>query len=118
MVEPAEDVPDEMLDDDALPVCLKCFTPYEPLQHYCKTCGEAVGRTTPYIPFVNIPFNVGIFGTMWKRSRSDAETALCWRVVFVALIILFTPILLFGLPFVLLAKRRTRGEGVPPGDGS
>lgn len=29
-----------------VPVCLCCFTPFKPLQHFCRHCGETVGQLT------------------------------------------------------------------------
>lgn len=97
---------------EEVPVCLKCFATYSPLLHYCPNCGEAVGSLTPYIPFVNIRFNYAIFGTMWKDVWVHQGTP-AWRRVFYMLLILFTvPIMLLGLPFVLIAKLRP-----PPPEG-
>ncbi len=118
MNEPTEHDPDSHADDEARPVCLRCFTPYKPLQHYCETCGETVGQMTPYIPFVNIPFNVSIFSTMWKRTWSDPDTPLRWRAIFVGMFILFAPLLLLGLPFVLIAKLRPPDGDTNTGDCS
>jgi heme/copper-type cytochrome/quinol oxidase subunit 2 len=75
-------------DSQALPVCTNCLTPVEsPFRHYCKNCGNAVGKFTPYIPFVNIPFNYSIFSTIWRKAN-EKQTLLFWRILFY-LIVLF-----------------------------
>ncbi len=53
--------------DEEIPICPHCFTPYHETEHYCKECGEAVGQFTPYVPFVNIPFNYAIFRKIWRK---------------------------------------------------
>ena len=47
--------------EDSQPLCIQCLTPFEPLEHYCKNCGSAVGNYTMYLPFINIPFEVKYF---------------------------------------------------------
>ena len=94
----------------AVPVCPRCMTPFDPLQHYCKKCGEAVGQLTPYIPFVNIPFNCSVFGTMWHRFWFDKRTNIGMKILFLFLIILMAPVMLLGLPFVIWQKARGNKE--------
>lgn len=93
-------------DEPAVPVCLKCLTPYDPLQHYCGHCGEAVGLLTPYIPFVNIAFNYSIFRTMWRQIWFERSTGIGKRLVYLLLIIVIAPIMLIGIPFALISKLR------------
>ena len=52
------------------PLCIKCLQPVDPLDYYCPHCGEATGQLTPYIPFVNIPWQVGFWGRMWRQLWS------------------------------------------------
>lgn len=91
---------------EQVPVCLNCLTPHSPLQHYCRKCGQTVGQLTPYMPFLNIPFNFAIFDTMWKRIWGREEAAVGWRIFYVLLIFLCVPIMLLGLPFAIVAKFR------------
>lgn len=91
-----------------VPVCLKCLTPYSPLQHYCQKCGETVGQLSPYIPYVNIPFNFSIFGTMWRRTWLERGVPTRWKVFYILMIIVCAPVMIAGLPFVLIAKLRRR----------
>jgi hypothetical protein len=95
-------------ESDSVPVCLRCLTPHEPLQHYCDKCGEAVGTLTPYVPFVNIRFNYSIFGTMWRRMWYVEGVPIGWKIFYGVLILLFVPIMLIGLPFVICAKVKQR----------
>jgi predicted amidophosphoribosyltransferase len=51
----------------ARPLCSCCLEESDPLQHDCRSCGNAVGQFTSYIPFANIPFTLDPFGRMWER---------------------------------------------------
>jgi len=104
--EPPEPSPSDTIEE--VPVCLRCFEPYSPLLRYCSNCGEAVGNLTPYIPFVNIRFNYAIFGTLWKDIWVHQGTPAWRRVLYMLLILCTVPIMLLGLPFVLIAKLRPR----------
>jgi hypothetical protein len=94
----------------ATPLCSRCLTPFRPGQHYCERCGWAVGKYTPYIPYVNIRFNYGWVGATWKKIWFDRETKLAARAFYLFLMILAAPVIMVGLPFVLVEKirRRTR----------
>lgn len=94
--------------DQEVPVCLKCFTPYQPLQHYCQKCGDTVGQLSPYIPFINIPFNMSIFATMWRRIWFEKGVRLTSKVSYSVMIILFAGVMLIGLPFAVIAKLRSK----------
>ncbi len=83
------------------PVCLQCFTPFDPLQHFCRHCGNTVGQLTPYIPYLNIPFNYGIFSTMWERVWFDKQNRLRTKVFFLFLIFYLAPVMSLGLPFAI-----------------
>lgn len=98
---------------DGVPLCLGCLTPSDPLTHYCPNCGEAVGRFTPYIPFVNIRFNTAVFGTMWQRLWSPGGFPARVKALYFLMITYFAWPMLVGLPFI--AIRRMRG-GTPRGD--
>ena len=98
-------------DEQAVPVCLECLTPYEPLQHYCTKCGSTVGQLSPYIPYVNIPFNYSIFRTMWRRIWSGTGTPVYLKVFCAVMIVLFAPVMLIGIPFLLIARlQQKRGS--------
>ena len=92
------------------PLCLRCLQPVDPLTHYCPHCGEAVGRLTTYIPFVNIRWQANVWGRMW-RQLGQRDTTAWGRLIRFLMILVFAPILLVvGLPFVL-ARRLGRKEG-------
>lgn len=95
---------------EEVPVCLQCLTPYSPLEHYCPVCGQVVGKFTPYIPFVNIPWTCDFWGKLWKRTWFESGRTRADRVFNVLLMIMFAPILLVGIPFALLAKVRRNGH--------
>jgi hypothetical protein len=99
-----EDEPEELDLSEATPVCPNCFEPVDPLDHYCKNCGEGSGQLTPYIPFVNIHYNYSIFGRMWNRVWQRDETPLPGRIFHFLLILIMAPIMLIGLPFTILRK--------------
>ena len=98
----------------ATPVCLRCLTPVNPLQNYCHNCGETVGQLAPYIPFVNIPYNYSIFGIMWKKIWNDKQTSLLKKGFYFLLIVLFVPIMLVGIPFVLGERFRRKPQDQQP----
>ena len=84
-----------------VPVCLRCFTPFDPLQHFCRHCGNTVGQLTPYIPYLNIPFQVSLFSIMWDRVWLDKQTRLLNKIFFLFMILRFAWVMYLGLPFVL-----------------
>jgi hypothetical protein len=93
--------------DEARPVCPKCLSPCHPLASYCSNCdsNQAVNPLATYMPFVNIRFNYGAFGIMWRRIWYDKETSAPMKWLYLAMIILFTPILLvFGLPAIVTRR--------------
>jgi len=100
-----EGIPEDVDLSDATPVCPQCFQPFDPLEHYCKNCGQAVGNLTPYIPFVNIPYNYSIFSNMWKKTWYDDQVGIGHKIFYLFLIVLMTPILLVSLPFMLRNKK-------------
>ena len=53
---------------DGVPCCTGCGRPYAMGMYYCGHCGAAVGRYTPYVPFVNIQHNYSPFVTLVKRA--------------------------------------------------
>jgi hypothetical protein len=99
--------------DRAMPLCLHCLEPYEPLvQHYCPKCGNAVGQLTPNIPFVNIPFEFEFWGRLWKAVWSPRQGRYIFRVMALVLFVsFFWPILLVGMPLILFARKGSSGSG-------
>jgi len=97
------------------PLCLKCLRPVDPLYYYCSHCGEATGQLTPYIPFVNIPWQTRIWGQMWQQLWSS-DISFAGRLFRLLMIILFAPILLVGLiPKLWQGLKRTNRRRA--GDG-
>ncbi|HLB73564.1 MAG TPA: hypothetical protein VJJ98_06065 [Sedimentisphaerales bacterium] len=104
---PAERIDDEFIPDDALPLCAKCLKPCNPLQYYCDNCAsnDAINPLTPYIPFVNIPFNYSVYCTMWRRIWNGNETSIIGRFFYLFLIILCAPIVaVIGVGEILTRK--------------
>jgi hypothetical protein len=89
------------------PLCPGCLEPIDPLNYYCPKCGHASGQLTPYIPFVNIRFNYSIFGRLWHKLWYE-KTSLPMKIISAAMIVVFVPIMLIGLPFVLWEKFSSR----------
>lgn len=85
----------------------------EPVQYYCLKCGQASNRLTPCIPFVNIRYNYSIFGKLWRKVWYE-RVSLVMRLFGLIMIIVFVPIILIGMPFVLLEK--IRGDHEHGGD--
>lgn len=96
---------DDAVAADALPVCPKCLAVCHPLQYYCGNCDctEAINPLTPYIGFVNIRFNYGIFLTMWCNIWYDEDTSTIARLFYLLMIVLFVPVFLIaGVPLMLV----------------
>ena len=96
---------------DAVPVCLKCLTPHSALKHYCENCGETVGQLTPYVPYLNIPYNYSIFGRMWKRAFVEQGVPIASRVLYVFMLLVLMliyvpmPILVMTIMLTVLSFR-------------
>ena len=66
-------IEEESIADDTgegTPVCIMCFQRADPLVHYCANCGEATASWTPYLPFINIRWQVSFWGRAWKQVWS------------------------------------------------
>lgn len=102
-----EQLGDEVVPDDALPLCAKCLRPCEPLQYYCDNCycNDAINPLTPYIGFVNIRFNYDIFCTMWRGMWGDEDIFIISKLFYLFLIAVYAPIMLIvGIPVYLIYK--------------
>ncbi len=95
----------------AVPLCLHCLQPYDPLRHYCRKCGAAVGQLTPYIPFVNIGYQCEFWSQLWIKLWSPDEGHAFTRVLAIPLILLCAPIMLLGLPYAILRRLRRAPRG-------
>ena len=93
------------------PLCPKCLEPFSPMEYYCRKCGGPVGKLTPYIPFVNIPFNYSVFGKMWQKVWYE-ESGLPMKVACLFFMVLFVPIMFLGLPFLIWDKFHKRRDKV------
>jgi len=102
-----ERIDDDFIPDDASPLCLKCLKPCHPLQYYCPNCdsNDAINPLTPYIGFVNIRFNYGIFLTMWCKTWYEKDTPMITRVSYLFLVLWCAPMFfVVGLPLSLVDK--------------
>lgn len=88
------------------PLCTGCLAPVDSRQHYCDECGEAVGRYTGYLPYVNIRFRYNFLGRLWNRIWWDPDVPASRRVGYFLLLCLIGPGMLIGLPIVLFRKSR------------
>jgi hypothetical protein len=79
-----------------MPLCLNCLRPVDPLYHYCPYCGEATGQLTPYIPFINIPWQTRIWGKMWRQIWSR-EISMAGKLFRLFMIIWNVPVMLIGI---------------------
>jgi hypothetical protein len=105
--ESAEQFDDDFIPDNALPLCAKCLKPCDPLQYYCDKCDsyDAINPLTPYIGFVNIPFNYGIYFTMWRKIWGEGETSIIIKLSYLLFIVIGLPIIVIvGVPMHLIYK--------------
>ena len=103
--------------DEGTAVCTGCGRPVRRGQYYCEHCGTAVSNLTPYIPYVNIPFNYGPFNNIWKGAKESGVTG--WRrvLLYVLMGVLFAPLFVIAVPFIIAEWVRTRkGAGSRQGD--
>jgi len=96
--------------NEEIPLCSECLTPYHEFEHYCKKCGAGVGMYTPYMPFVNIPFNIRIWKKLWKKLWFDKKPLSIVKIFYLLLIIIISPFLLIGIPFVIWEKYRRKNN--------
>ena len=85
-------------EGDGSPVCLRCMRPVDPVGYYCPYCEEASGQFTQYIPFVNIRWQVDVWGRIWRGIWSR-EVSIPGRLFRLFMIIWCVPIMLIGLFF-------------------
>ncbi len=92
---------------EEVPVCLNCLRPYDDsLEYYCPHCGsnDAANPLTPYIAFVNIRFNVGVVGKLWRRFQGRQSATIARRLLDLVIVLWCFPPLIFATPFVVYAK--------------
>ena len=90
------DIPED--ESDGSPVCIRCFRPVNPLDHYCPNCGGATGQFTHYLPFVNIRWQASVWGQAWRQIWSR-EVSIPGRLLRFFMIVWNVPIMLIGLLF-------------------
>jgi hypothetical protein len=99
--------------EEGEPVCTRCLAVVPRFEHYCRRCGTAVGRFTPYLPFEYIPYYCEFFGRLWKAAWIQPGVSVLRRAGYLAAIVWFAPWMLLGLPCVpwarRLAQRRRNG---------
>lgn len=96
------------LEDNAVPLCLRCLAAVDPLDKACANCGGAVGQLTPYLPFESIPWAAGGWGNMWHQML-ERKASIAGRVFRFLVIVNWAPILLVGV-FPLLWRKLRGGS--------
>lgn len=108
-------MPDERADNqteesriagDATPLCVKCLAPVDSRDYYCRACGEATGLYTPYVPFVNIPFNYSIYVEMWRRVWRRGGASFLTKIGYLLLTGYMAGIVFLGLPWAIRNRLR------------
>ncbi len=122
MSEVTEPEPADPRDEtEGVPLCTGCGRPVEGDGYYCPHCGAAVNNLTPYIPYVDIPFNYSPYAEMWRSVTGKRKAGVAARVLCAAMILFFAPIMLLGLIFVLvewLRNRKRKPDAAPPPDST
>jgi hypothetical protein len=99
-----------------VPLCLRCLRPVDPRAHYCPHCGEATGQLTPYIPFVNIPWQVQFWGQAWRQMWSR-DVSIPGRLFRLLMIVWNVPIMLIGLiPWFWRTPEKSNGRAATEPD--
>lgn len=92
--------------DDAVPLCLSCLEPCDPLDNYCPHCGssDVINPLASYMPFVKIRYETGLFGKLWRECW-DSKISKPFRILCMGIGFLFYwLIFLIGLPFLVTKK--------------
>jgi len=92
--------------DDAVPLCPDCLEPCDLITNYCPHCGsnEAINPLASYMPYVNIRFNTGMYGKLWRKCW-HAQTPVFYRCLYISVAFLFYSIIsVIGLPFLFTEK--------------
>ena len=97
-------------EGDGVPVCIKCFEPVDPLDHYCPHCGEISGQFTQYIPFVNLRWQCDVWGKAWRQIWSH-DISIPGKLLRFFMIIWYAPILLIGFIFRINSKTKKKQNG-------
>jgi hypothetical protein len=95
----AEEGDGDQVTGEATPLCLSCMEPVDPLAYYCPNCGGASGQLTEYIPFVNIRWQMGVYGKMWRQMFSH-DVSITGKLFRFIMIIWQVPLILIGLLFI------------------
>ena len=87
-----EEMVDESLADDAVPVCPNCLEACHPLTFYCPKCGsnDVINPLASYMPYVRIRFNIGmIFNIRKKFKHATGWRFIFWFTAFYAIVLYF-----------------------------
>lgn len=60
------------------------------------------------MPFIDIPFFANFYARLWHRVWFEPGIAFPGRALAFVLILVLAPIMLVGLPFAWIARRRER----------
>lgn len=107
-----EEMEDQNLAEDAVPLCPSCLEPCNPLDNYCPYCdsNEPINPLASYMPFVDLRFRCGMIGSLWRKIWVS-DTKFFIRIIYLlTFIVFFHFFLLIGLPFVIYEKMTTRKE--------
>jgi hypothetical protein len=89
-----EEVDDEFVPADALPLCPNRLRPCNPLQNYCENCdsNEVINPLASYMPFVRIRFNVGMLVKLGRSILYDKDISIMRMLfyLFMAIVWLLT----------------------------
>ena len=91
-----------------VPVCLRCLRPCNPITYYCPYCdsNDTVNPLTAYLPLVQIRYNYGFFGKIWRKIWYDETTDDIHKILYLIFLAIFVPfIFLIGVPVLLLSKK-------------
>jgi hypothetical protein len=97
---------------DAIPLCLHCLRPCNPYDYYCSNCdsNDTVNPITAYLPFVQIRYNYGFFGKVWRKVWYENQTAEIIKILYLFFIAFFVPFLLLAGIFILFISRKERAD--------
>lgn len=97
---------------DAVPLCLNCLRPCNPYDYYCSNCdsNDTVNPLAAYLPFVQIRYNYGFFGKLWRKIWYGKETAEIIKFLYLAFLALYVPFFLIAGIIILFISRKEQAD--------
>jgi hypothetical protein len=100
------------ISEEATPLCLNCLRPCNPYDYYCSNCdsNDTVNPLAAYLPFVQIRYNYGFFGKVWRKIWYGKETADIIKILYLSFLALYVPFFLIAGIIILFISRKEQAD--------